>query len=701
MKKIITIALFALVIVYPVFACDTPHGNTVATPQTVTDCQYLAGAVGLNEQSAVGAFAWSSFGFGTSSGAVTLAPITLNGGYTKLQSTVDQVITNPLMATDGTNFLLVEYSSGGTSSRLVHADGSYGPLTSIVSVTNANVAGATQNGTGGSAAVVWDGNEYLVLTTEFVRPGPDVNAAPKVVSATVRADGTLASAGVIADNSLLLTAVKSGSSATAIFRTAGVLKAGPALPQQIITNPIILPVFDGNLAAAANNGSSIVVVFADSIGVDMLLADANFNNRTVKNVNGAQASGLAIVPDGSDFLVAQSDAGLNARATRITGGNPGAVFTLTTGAIVGAGSNSRGAIVLSTHGCGTIASQFIARGSTSPSAPTDLTLKGSPQTDKRLVSTSSGHHLTYIENHNLFTQYVDNTATAAARTQLTTYTSSFAMTQLNVGSNGGSAVAWIDGTLGQALKVARFDATGSKRGSTIDIPVSPATVNAVSIAGSGDSLLVAFQATPSGSHHPQVYATIIDTTGTPAPTSLLSGLSDDGTNVTAGVDGNNWMIAWRNGPPHVLVVITTPVTTLTFPSRRDIPLATSGLPMLAAADSGSVYWIESGNQYFVHKTVVSTGSTSTLGQSDSYIETVRLLSGIPVWTIREASTGEGTTTLMSPLGAIGCFTSTDAGVDYDTRNNALGMWVYTDGTQLHVELPSAAPAATRHRAVHH
>jgi hypothetical protein len=498
--KQITIALFALVIVYPVFACDTPHGNAVATPQTVTDCQFLAGAVGLNEQSAVGAFAWSSFGFGTSSGAVTTAPITLNGGYTKIPATADQIIANPIMATDGTNFLLVEYSAGGTATRLVHPDGSLGPLTPIVTVTNTNAAGATQNGTGGSAAVVWDGNEYLVLTTEFVRPGADQNAVPKVVSATVRPDGTVASSGVIADNAVLLTAVKAGSSAVAIWRTSGVLKAGFAVPQQIVTNPITLPAFDGNIAAAANNGSSIVVVFGDSGGVDMLLADTSFNNRTVKTVNSSSPTGLAVVSDGSDFLVAQSDAGLNARATRITGGNPGAVFTLTSGAVVGAASNSRGTIVLSTHGCGTIASQFIARGSTSPSAATDLTLKASPQTNERLVATSNGHQLTYIENHNLFTQFVDNTATAQARTQLTSYVNSFATTQLN----GGSAVAWIDGTLAQSLKVARFDASGNKRGSTIDAPVSSATINSISIAASGDTLLVAFQETPLGSPHPQV-----------------------------------------------------------------------------------------------------------------------------------------------------------------------------------------------------
>jgi hypothetical protein len=429
----------------------------------------------------------------------------------------------------------------------------------------------------------------------------------------------------------------------------------------------------------------------------MLLADTSFNNRTVKTVNSSSPTGLTIVPDGSDFLVMQSDAGLSARATRISGGNPGAVFTLTSGAVVGAASNSRGTIVLSTHGCGTIASQFIARGSTSPSAPTDLTLKASPQTDERLVATTSGHQLTYIENHNLFTQFVDNTATAQARRQLTSYVNSFVATQLN----GGSAVAWIDGTLARSVKVARFDAAGNQRGSTIDVPVSSATVNSISIAASGDTLLVAFQQTPLGTPHPQVIATTIDTSGTPSAPALLSGLNDDGSNVTAGVNGTSWMIAWRNGPPQVLVVITTPLSSISSPSRRDIPMATVGLPMLVAADSGNVYWIERAEQNFVHKIVVSTGADSVLGQSSDNIDTVRLLGGIPVWTIRSITTGETTTVLVSPVSTVGCFISFDSAVDYDTRDNALSMWVYSDGSQLRTELPSAAPAASRHRAVKH
>jgi len=273
----------------------------------------------------------------------------------------------------------------------------------------------------------------------------------------------------------------------------------------------------------------------------------------------------------------------------------------------------------------------------------------------------------------------------------------FATTQLN----GGSAVAWVDGIAAQALKVARFDASGNQRGATIDVPVASARVNALSIAATGDSLLVAFQATPSGSVHPQVIAAIIDTTGTPAPTALLSGLNDDGSNVTAGVNGTNWMIAWRNGPPQVLVNITTPVSTLTLPNRRDIPISPAGLPMLVTADSGNLYWIDRADQNFVHKTVVASGSDSVIGQSFDTIETVRLLSGIPVWTIRGASTGETPTTLMSPLGPVACFISLDSAVDYDARDNALALWVYSDGTQLHTQLPAAAPPAARRRAVKH
>ncbi|HEY2090606.1 MAG TPA: hypothetical protein VGJ81_01860 [Thermoanaerobaculia bacterium] len=697
MKQItITIALFALVIVYPVYGCDVPNGNAVASPQVVPDCSYLDAAIGLNEQSAIGAFSWSTGGFGLSGGAVTAAPVTLNGGFTRVQTTVDQVVAGPILATDGTDFLLVEYSNGATAARIVHGDGTFGSRTPIVDVTNANVTGATQNGPGGSAAVVWDGNEYLVLTTEFVRPGADVSAVPKVVSATVRRDGTLASAGVIADNAVLLTAVKAGSSAVAIWRTNGAVQAGFAVPQQIVTNPIVLPSFDGIAAAAANNGSSIAVVFADSAGVDLLLADTSFNNRTTKTVNAIQSPGLEIVPDGSDFLVLQSDASLNARATRISGGNPGAFFTLATGAVVGAASNSRGTIVLATHGCGTIASQFISHGATTASAAADLTMKGSPQTSERLIPTTNGHQLTYIENHNLYTQFVDNSANAQGRLQLTTYVTSFATTALN----GGTAVAWIDGTSGQALRVARFDASGAQRGSTLDIPVS-VTVNAVSVAASGDSLLVAYQGTPFTSHHPEVHAALIDTSGALTQHVLLSGAGDEGSNVTTGVNGSNWMIAWHNGPPHVLVVITTPVSALTSPTRRDISMATIGIPILAAADGGNVYWIERASQSLVHKTVVSSGADSVIGQPADNIDTVRVVGGTPVWTVRGGTTGETTSVVNSPLGTVGCFTSFDSSVEYDTHNNALAMWVYSDGTQLHVQLPSAAPANARRRAVKH
>jgi hypothetical protein len=692
-----TLTLFALVIVHPVFACDTPHGNAVASPQVVPDCSYLDGAIGLNEQSAVGVFSWSTGGFGLSGGAVTAAPVTLNGGFTKVPTTVDQVVAGPIMATDGTDFLVVEYSSGTTAVRVMHGDGTFGPRTSIVDATNVNAAGAAQNGSGGSAAVVWDGNEYLVLTTEFIRPGADQNAVPKVLSATVRRDGTLASSGVIADNSVLLTEVKAGSTAVAIWRTNGNLKAGFAVPQQIVTNPISLPSFDGIIAAAANNGSAIAVVFADSAGVDLLMADTSFNNRTPKTVNSLTATGLEIVPDGNDFIVLQSDATLNARATRITGGNAGASFSLATGGVVGAASNSRGTIVLATHGCGTIASQFIARGATTASAATDLTLKGSPQTNERLIPTSNGHQLTYIENHNLYTQFVDNSANAQGRSQLTTYTTSFATTALN----GGTAVAWIDGITGQSLKVARFDASGAQRGSTLDIPVA-VTVNAVSVAASGDSLMVAYQGTPLSSHHPEVHAALIDTTGVLTQHVLLSGASDDGSNLTAGVNGSNWMIAWHNGPPHVIVVITTPVSALTSPTRRDIPISTIGIPMIAAADGGNVYWIERVAQTFVHKTVVSSGADSVISQPADNIDTVRVVSGTPVWTVRGATTGETTSVLLSPNSTFGCFTAFDSAVEYDMRNNsAIAMWVYSDGTQLYTQLPNAAPTSTRRRAVKH
>jgi hypothetical protein len=694
--KQITIALFLLLVLRPVFACDTPQGKAVATPQTVTACEYLDAAVGLNEQASLGIYAWQFIGFGLSGGAVTTSPTTLNGTYTALPQTVDALVASPSVATDGTDFLLVEYSSGATATRIMHADGSSGPRNVIIAASNANNAGSTVNNNGGSAAVVWDGNEYIVLTTEFVRPAPDVAAVPKVVSATVRRDGSLASIGVIADNAVLLTGVRAGSSAEAIWRRNGVLEAGPALPQQINTaSYVTLPNSDASVAAAANNGSSIVVALGTSSGVNIITADTNFNNRNLKTVNAIQPNGLEVVPDGNDFLVLQSDAALTARATRISGGNPGASFALTNGIVVAAASNSRGTIVMSTHGCGTIASQFIARGATTASAATDLTLKAAAQTDARLIPTNAGHQLTYIENHALFTQFVDNSGNPQARTQLTSYATSYDTVYLN----GGSAIAWIDGASSNALKVARFDQNGAKRGNTIDIPAT-ATVNAVSVAASGDSLLVAYQGTPAGSHHPEVHAALVDTNGNVTQNVLLSGPSDDGSNVTAGVNGNQWMIAWRNGPPHALVVVTTPLTNLSSPSTRILPLTTFGLPTLAAADGGIVYWIERSDANYLHKMVVSNGSDSVIAQADN-IDTVRVANGIPTWSVRGSTSGETTSVFLTPFGQLGCFTAFDSAVEYDTRGGGLALYVYSDGTQLHTEVPSSNTPSSRRRAVKH
>jgi len=157
------------------------------------------------------------------------------------------------------------------------------------------------------------------------------------------------------------------------------------------------------------------------------------------------------------------------------------------------------------------------------------------------------------------------------------------------------------------------------------------------------------------------------------------------------------MIAWRNGPPQVLVSVETPITTLLAPTRRNIPITPLGLPALVLADSGNLYWIDRADQNYVRKTVVSSASTTLLGQSPDTVDTVRLIAGIPVWTSR----GETDTVLSSPLGLAACFIGTNSSVEYDVRDNAPSLWVYSDGTQLHAQTPTGAPANARRRAVKH
>src|SRR5204862_7727140 len=116
----------------------------------------------------------------------------------------------------------------------------------------------------------------------------------------------------------------------------------------------------------------------------------------------------------------------------------------------------------------------------------------------------------------IYTQFVDNNAAPQARTQLTTFTFSYDATFLN----GGSAIAWID-SVSNTVKVARYDQSGVKRGSTIEVPAVNMLINSISIAASGDTLLVAYQGTPIGSHHPEVHAAVIDTSGNVTQNVLL------------------------------------------------------------------------------------------------------------------------------------------------------------------------------------
>ena len=246
----------------------------------------------------------------------------------------------------------------------------------------------------------------------------------------------------------------------------------------------------------------------------------------MKIVNSAQAVGLEVVPDGNDFLVLQSDSALNGRATRISGGNVGANFALASGAVVSAASNSRGTVVAGGPWLRNdrIAVHRARRDDRLGAHRSDV--EGGAQTDERLIATSSGHQLTYIENHNLFTQFVDNGERAAGRTSSRSFVNSFATTPLN----GGAAVAWIDGPRRSRSKSRVSTPAATKRGATIDVPVSrrcsrsrsphPATRCSLPTRGRR-----------SGSHHLEVHGGVDRHDGErDAGRGALRRSSDDGSN---------------------------------------------------------------------------------------------------------------------------------------------------------------------------
>jgi hypothetical protein len=700
--KRISLLILLLLPLRSLLACDFPNGTAVATPATTPACSQLYAAAGLNEQSALGVYAQWNVGFGIITGDLTGAPISLNGGYMGLPSEIDQVVAVPSIATDGTDFLLVEYSSGVTYSRIVHPNGTKGPRVQIT-----NGSGSSGNSSG-SAAVVWTGNEYLVAANEFVKDPASNQIVPHIVNAVVARDGTLVSKGSGPSGQLLLTVVPMGSQSLMIWKegtavNAGWISAGPT--------PAILLTLSGinnpSRASSASIGNSIAIAFVNGGALQVLTAarppaSAALSNVSIKTL-GSNVNDAAVVADGSDFLVLYSDSSLNANATRISqDGNVGATFPLAKGDVVSAASNSRGTVVLSTYGCGTIQSQFIARGATTASAPVDLTLKPVIQRAEKLVATASGHQLAYLEGTALYVQPVNASGSPGGRTKLADVVQSYALIPT---SNGGTAIAWVEGATSNVLRVLRFDANGNPRGSALDIPATPA-VNTVSLAETGDTLLVAYQGIVAATFNtrPEVHGVIISSAGTIAQDAVLSNTSDEGNDVTAGVDGSKWMIAWRNGRGGQVAVVETPQSDLRSQTRRDLNLPATGTASIGAVSNGNVYWYELGadSRYVVHRTTL-TGTDAVLGTSFDEITNLRLSGTTPVWT----SSGATLVSISSPSGLLGCFAMTVVGnntFEYDIRNGVVSTFVYFDGTQLRVQnqgdqLPP--PPASRHRAVHH
>lgn len=695
-SSLLSFSLLLLASFHPLFACDVPNGKAVATPQTIPACSYLEAGIGLNEQSQLGVFSWYVVGFGTVTGAVTDAAISPTGGFVSVPTTLDNVVAVPQVGTDGTDFLVAEYSAGALAYRLVRANGN---SSSRVSVAN-NIG--TISGINATSTVVWDGQEYLVFYTEFVKPSEISAVQPRVSMAVISRDGALVSRSVLQDNAYLLTAVRGSGPNAFVFWKHGSDVEGTNVTASASSLLLLKPqVGDASKASAANNGSAIAMAFITTSGVQVLITSPNFGSTTIKTLEGSSPNEIEVVADGSDFLIIRSDGDLSARATRLSGTNFGSTFSLATGDVVSAASNSRGTIVMSSYGCGTIQSQFIARGATTASAPVDLTLKATAQTQPRIVITGSdSHQLTYFEGTALYTESIDSAGNPRARTQLASSASTFATVSM---SDGGAAVVWAE-TNGTLLRFARFDSSGNRVFSDISVPLpATMTISSVSIAEMSDSILVAYQGVMN--RHPEVHGVLITGPGLVQQDVLLSNSSDEGNDVTAGTDGLNWMIAWRSGRGGQATIIETPRTDLRSQTRRDITLPSTTTPHITAAGQGNIYWTEQSaldGNFVVHRTNLN-GSDSVLANSQQEITTVRFIGGIPYWTTRTQSS----VTINAAGGFTGCFDTSSlsgADVEYDIRNGAPGAFVYFDGTQLRVQIagPQVPPSqSSRHRSVRH
>jgi len=634
-------------------ACDAPHGVPVSDINYVPDCGFNHAALAVSDDGAFAAWHYTHAGFGITTGTNYGAPLDAAGrSRVNEELPFDGFTSQPTLASDGHDFLYVLSHSGQTSVNLTHAGGTIEPSQPIA-VPKAD----------GKAMVVWTGSDYLVVT-------PDLQAVH------VSRDGHPGSVNILTTGATLAALTKD----LVIWKRGSVFEAAP------IGGPaVLLPI----PPAASVSLEESLAVFADQTGrVAALRLDRS--GITVGNaIEIAQepASNFIVAPqvayDGDSYLVLWQSGKL-IRAVRVSAsGVVGTPFAIGDGILESAVAARDGAMIAYDASCSAIATRTIARGTSSVSAESIVSLHADAQNSPHIAATALGHQTIWYESNVLYTRFVSTSGPTGPVTRLSE--SNYSAHGTVVSFLGGSAVVWDDGP---TIEVARFDAAGRLIVDAAPIPSMP-FIFAVSVAVSGDELFVVAQ----GEHDLfkyEVHGLRIGADGALLQEALLSNPSDDGFDAVAGADATRDYAGWRNDS-NQLVVVEMPRGDLRqskrFTTTVSSPSSAAAVGALVPGDDPLVLWTNGD----VHATHYRSGLDEIL--ANGYAFNVRAIGDRAYW----IEIGPRTVIHSAPIFRIApsatdeaCLDGAIFNIDFDVRNGAIDAIAYASGPQLRVQLRGIA-----------
>ena len=708
--------------------CETAQGQPVGPLHFAPVCGLSAAAVAANDHGALGV--WPSTrgqifriteDFGT---LLDLAGHPFHSSQSSLGAgTTDGV---PVLATDGTDFLLFQNTRGFASVQKISADGTViGPILRVTSI------GSVAGNTGGSGTVLWSGTEYTTLLTAAIADNETAGLYHgRIIRASVSRDGAVGGVDTLLDGASLAAAVSAGANRVLmIWHSGGVTEAGMLNGSALTRASQRLDAIPSTVSVAlATDGVGFLAVWIEPGGrlaalrLDSSGAPSGPPIEIVTTPVVLGRSDPLAVWDGSSYVVFWSDDGAT-KGARISPNGTGPPAIVAAGRPAAATVTSRGTLLLTIHGCGTVASTVIDRGVLTAETSADVSIAVIPQRSPRVAATSRGHQLLWTEDGKLLTRFVGADGSSGEIRQLNDETVRSATGSFSDGSvslivpfHGGSYVAWSEGPEnGSAvLRAQRLDAAGQPTGMKAAIDTLFFIFD-IALAESGDELFIvteeqrAFSPYPAPSSPPEVYAARLGGEGNLLQRAAVAVSKVAFQSVAASADGFQAIAGWMTDL-HELRATTMDATNLRVQQATIISLpleAGASRVVLRQGPPAAVFWIEGSSR--LHMTLLDSRADVVVAEARDGLGLVRLEGDDLYWLVAPQATilsARLTPTAAGQPRARACFAIYPFPFAYAVRDGAPSALIYArrfvvddrdgaDDAQLRVQL--LAPAR-RHAA---